>query len=96
MRYSHRRLHDLAGAVEKLPAFLPDTTPGREALRPTGTDDARPLLDNAQNVLAHCLALLTPKYPDLALLVKRWHALPQLVRAGIVAMVRAVQSESNG
>jgi integrase len=25
-RYSHRRLHDLAGAVEKLPAFLPDAT----------------------------------------------------------------------
>ncbi len=23
-RYSHRRLHDLAGAVEKLPSFLPD------------------------------------------------------------------------
>src|SRR5262247_75092 len=42
MRHSHRRLHDLAGAVEKLPMFLPDATPGREAVRATGTDDARP------------------------------------------------------
>ncbi len=39
-RYSHRRLHDLAGAVEKLPSLLP----GREneseatALRATGTE----------------------------------------------------------
>ena len=57
MRYSHRRLHDLAVAVEKLPAFLPDATRGREALRATGTDDARPLLDDDQNVLALCLAL---------------------------------------
>ena len=39
-RYSHRRLHDLAGAVEKLPSFLPTTETGSEAvaLRPTGTD----------------------------------------------------------
>ena len=57
MRYSHRRLHDLAGAVEKLPMFLPDRMPGREALRATGTDEARPLLGNDQNVLALCLAL---------------------------------------
>jgi integrase len=36
-RYSHRRLHDLAGAVEKLPRLLPDG-PGAECLRATGTD----------------------------------------------------------
>jgi len=36
-RYSHRRLHDLAGAVEKLPAFLPGKGPN-EALAATGTD----------------------------------------------------------
>src|SRR5262249_29614645 len=40
-RYSHRRLHDLAGAVERLPSFLPDRPVGREtqALRATGTED---------------------------------------------------------
>jgi integrase len=39
-RYSHRRLHDLAGAVEKLPNFLPDQGDGNEAdaLPATGTD----------------------------------------------------------
>jgi integrase len=41
-RYSHRRLHDLAGAVERLPNFLPGEAPGTEAaaLRATGTDGA--------------------------------------------------------
>jgi integrase len=37
-RYSHRRLHDLAGAVEKLPNFLPETGEA-ETLRATGTED---------------------------------------------------------
>jgi excisionase family DNA binding protein len=38
-RYSHRRLYDLAGAVEKLPRFLPAGTGGEaETLRATGTD----------------------------------------------------------
>jgi hypothetical protein len=32
-RYSHRRLYDLAGAVEKLPQFLLDRTDGSEAGR---------------------------------------------------------------
>jgi hypothetical protein len=39
-RYSHRRLHDLAGAVEKLPNFLP-TDPGETEtgrLAATGTE----------------------------------------------------------
>src|SRR5262249_44214455 len=40
-RYSHRRLYDLAGAVEKLPRLLPDNKPA-EALRATGTADKSP------------------------------------------------------
>jgi integrase len=41
-RYSHRRLYDLTGAVEKLPRLLPDAAPDEEqaALRATGTDGA--------------------------------------------------------
>ncbi len=41
-RYSHRRLYDLAGAVEKLPPLLPGALPtaAREALRATGTEGA--------------------------------------------------------
>jgi integrase len=39
-RYSHRRMHDLAGAVNKLPSFLPGPDGGGQAepLRATGTD----------------------------------------------------------
>ncbi len=50
-RYSHRRLYDLAGAVEKLPRFLPDDQPDAEpeVLRATGTE--------GPGVLASCLAL---------------------------------------
>ncbi len=44
---------------------------------------------NEKNVLASCLALLHQKSPDLALLVERWDALPDALRAGIVAMVKA-------
>jgi hypothetical protein len=35
------------------------------------------------------LALLKPTSPDLALLVERWDTLPEAVRAGILAMVKA-------
>ncbi len=37
-RYSHRRLYDLAGAVEKLPSILPTAASTTEPLAATGTD----------------------------------------------------------
>jgi hypothetical protein len=37
------------------------------------------------------LAHLARKSPELALLVERWDALPEVVRAGIVAMVKATE-----
>src|SRR5947209_11537130 len=63
-RYSHRRLHDLAGAVEKLPNFLPESRPDAEpkVLRATGTDDAR----GGESVLASCLALSGGRMGTLA------------------------------
>src|SRR5262249_54372815 len=42
-RYSHRRLHDLAGAVEKLPDFLP---------APQASVEMVPLMDSATSVAA--------------------------------------------
>ena len=39
--------------------------------------------------MAARLAFLARKCPDLALLVERWDALPEAVRAGVVAMVKA-------
>jgi len=44
---------------------------------------------DAPTDLASCLALLAQISPDLALVVQHWDALPQAVRAGILAMVKA-------
>ncbi|VTT98141.1 integrase-recombinase protein : Marine sediment metagenome DNA, contig: S06H3_L02821 (Fragment) OS=marine sediment metagenome GN=S06H3_17168 PE=4 SV=1: Phage_integrase [Gemmataceae bacterium] len=42
-RYSHRRLYDLAGAVDKLPSLVPvSSSPQNQALRATGTTGAKP------------------------------------------------------
>jgi hypothetical protein len=35
------------------------------------------------------LALLARESPDLALVVERWEALPEAIRAAIVAMVKS-------
>ena len=48
VRYSHRRLYDLAGAVDKLPNLVPTNPPTEKqaqakALRATGTDGANPI-----------------------------------------------------
>ena len=65
---------------------------------PTGFEDQQALSANTDNigtseqrpnVLAFCLAFLSRKSTDLALLVERWDSLPDAVRAGIVAMVKA-------
>jgi hypothetical protein len=37
------------------------------------------------------LALLARASPDLALIVERWESLPEALRAGIVAMVKAAE-----
>ena len=65
---------------------------------PTGFEDLKP--DAASPVtastsatdterLASCLAFLTRISPDLALVVERWNQLPDALRAGILAMVKA-------
>ena len=43
-------------------------------------------------VLVPCLVFLREKYPDLAELVESWETLPEPMRAGIVAMIRAARS----
>jgi hypothetical protein len=42
---------------------------------------------DSQNDLAFCLALLAQIRPDLGTLASQWDALPEPVRAGILAMV---------
>jgi hypothetical protein len=44
---------------------------------------------NQEKDLAFCLALLAKKSADLALLVERWDDIPEALRAGILAMVKA-------
>lgn len=44
-----------------------------------------------ENVLASCLAFLSEKSPDLADVVRAWPKLPEPLRAGILAMVRATK-----
>jgi len=58
------------------------------------SDGAARTYDADEKNLAFCLALLGRKSPDLAMLVDRWDALPEAVRAGIVAMVRAAGGAS--
>ena len=41
---------------------------------------------------AECLALLVRQSPELALVIERWEQLPEAVRAGIVAMVKAASA----
>ena len=50
--------------------------------------------DNTTSVWASCLALLTPKYHDLALLIQRWDALPEQIKAGIMAIVNTTTTHS--
>lgn len=58
------------------------------------TESRKPLADKgvaptSQTVLPPCLPDSTEADPDLALVVEAWPGLPEAVRAGIVAMVKA-------
>jgi hypothetical protein len=44
-------------------------------------------MESNKSDLACFLAFLTEKYPDLALVVKRWPALPEHIRQAIKALV---------
>ncbi len=56
---------------------------------PSATNDSTTTCGNDAENSADYLALLERESPDLALLVKRWDTLPEAVRAGIMAMIRA-------
>ncbi len=51
--------------------------------------DSEALTQTPQGVLPDSLPDLLQNDPDLALIVERWSELPEAVRAGILAMVRA-------
>ena len=64
----------------------PDFESGK---RSPQTIDHKSTSGDAINDLAFCLALLAKKSADLALLAERWESLPEAVRVGIIAMVKA-------
>ena len=47
----------------------------------------------SETVLASCLAFLSEKSPDLAAVVEAWPMLPEPLRAGILAMVKAMHPQ---
>jgi integrase len=56
--YTHARLHDLAGAVEGLPALLPADPPTQaQNLRATGTEGARALDPTTQSLRPACATI---------------------------------------
>jgi hypothetical protein len=82
-RYTHSYREQEIDALASLPD-LSDLSQ-RAAARATGPEEVGPSKEN----LASCLALLGEKSPDLALVVESWDGLPEAIRTGIVAMVRA-------
>ncbi len=51
------------------------------------------LTENPSGVLASCLALLSPKHPDLALLIEAWPSLPPDVKKQITRLVKNQQTQ---
>ncbi len=58
------------------------------------TNEDTTTCDNDAKNSADYLALLVRNSPDLVLLVNRWEALPEAVRTGIMAMIRATDQLS--
>ena len=56
-------------------------------------NDATTCGSDAKNS-ADYLALLKRESPDLALLLERWDTLPEAIRTGIMAMIRATDPPS--
>ena len=75
---------------EAPPGFEPGMADLQSATRSTQPVISKDTSANDAERLAFCLALLNQKSPDLALLVERWDVLPDAVRAGIIATVKAL------
>jgi hypothetical protein len=80
-RYSHRRLHDLAGAVGRLPSYLPAADSKTAAAAPA---DVRPPAPGGPGVCVVCAAP-----GDLARVAGAWPGLPTHIRAAVLALVDA-------
>ena len=61
-------------------------------------DDDTSTYERDPEILTSCLVVLERNGPDLAAMVAAWPALPEPVKAGILAMVRAAiaAADTNG
>ena len=53
------------------------------------------VVESAEASLTDLLTALSPKHPELVAIVTVWPELPEVVRAGIVAMVEASKPEGS-
>jgi len=85
-------------SVAAATTFAVEVRPGRIELPTYGLGNRRGLspssssittCDDAENVLAFCLAFFDRESPDVAAVLRAWSTLPEPVREGILAMVKA-------
>ncbi len=69
------------------PKWLEPLSESAQVAQPQG------LTKKPDPVLASCLALSAQNHPDLAAVVAAWADLPEAVRVGIVAMVKAARGD---
>jgi len=86
-----------AMAAHEQTPVLPGLASGRDylPLRPVGDDGLEPTDGTREKASsadwrARCATIQPPTDPDLRLIVERWNELSEPVKAGILAMVRAV------
>jgi hypothetical protein len=58
--------------------------------------EAAKTCDTPADRVASCVALLEQESPDLAAVVRGWNDLPEAVRTGILAMIRASAATPGG
>lgn len=89
LSYAHHICHTLAR-----PEGFEPPTDGLE-IRPTDsvTPDAGGRCDDIEKRLAECLKYVATASPDLAIVIDAWSDLPEAIRVGILAIVKASRGD---
>ena len=77
----------------RTPGTLSRTAVFKTAGESTETQARQQVTDTQVASVARCVALLGNECPELVAVVQAWPDLPELVKAGILAMVRAVGAD---
>ena len=81
---------------EAPPGFEPGMADLQSASESSQLTETIGTSENDSERLAYTLALLVKESPDLALLIETWDSIPDAVRAGIIAMVKASAAPVKG